>query len=217
MADFASAAWGAAPALWNNTRDHYAEYYQSHGVDPSTLRQTFAPTSAENMFANQAGEALSRINFGQTRHNIEFMDPTASMQGAQNAVRSDDELRGLYDFTMQALGTGNNQAQQAGLTDSFTRLMENRQSAAKSANDAYQMTQLGGNYAGGVLPEGGYRDTMRMGGLGSLGGFNPNEQNTGWNAQPQQAPQTTQNATGGLGGLGGWGGPFSNKNPWGAS
>ncbi len=117
--------------------------------------------------------------------------------GATNlnfANSSDDELTSLFGA---AGGLG------SGLGGQFGSLMAGRAFERQTANDAYQKHTLGGNYAGGILPEGGYKDT----GTGSFG--MPQQQGQSFSTGQQPNTQPTGFGYPNSGGFGGWGGPSS--------
>lgn len=108
---------------------------------------------------------------------------------------SDDELTSLFLS-----------AKDPSLAGQFGTLMAERQNQRAIEQNAYAQ-QLGGNYAGGNLPSSGYAPPAQTA---------PTSWGSSW-SQPQQSVGGLGGMANGVGGLGGWGGPFSNRNPWGAS
>lgn len=167
--------------------------YRNLGADPHSVATAFASPNYQRAFrsAFQAGDGFDaykgafdladRAREGGRPVNLNFANAT------------DGELTDLYNAGGGA---------QSGLGGQFGSLMQDRHLASKTANDAYQQYTLGGNYAGGLLPDSGYKGN-EAGSFGTFGSLGSSPFSTG----QTDTSQPTGFGYPGSGGFQGWGGP----------
>lgn len=219
MTGFQDAAWALAPIGYSNDVGRYNEWVDRGNYSGAKLLdyQAGAPAiiqaAASDALRNNY-DAYSQFGLmgdggdpGTTPGWAASRFDPASEVAPNFLSASDQELRGL------------GQAAGGGWDTRMESVIAGRAQQAQIANDAYR-TQLGGNYAGGTLPDGGYRPPYS----GFSTGNDQSQSPAAWGVPGQGfsgwgGPGRVGGLGGinGVGGLGGWGGPFSNNNPWGAS